>query len=292
MKDKNNAVKVGIAILLFFFFVFTLALTSKISSPEQVKNIFNIYNEPKSKKKVKISVDAIKEIMTGLYPQYSKLGIPLLSINIENPTPKSISVNLESEIIDISHKAKSIEIIKSGEKKTLAHCPQIKDNTKLLDGNSIFTLHYVLKIDEKIISEESVSIKFVAKDVLFWGYMDNNNNFIDTSELIAAWVTPTTKEIRELLKKSAKYHPDNSLYGYQLESNDDSKLIEYSRKQVKAIYNCLKKEYNIRYVNTPVSFTPKNIIAQRINFPSETLTRNIANCIDSAVLFASAIEAI
>jgi hypothetical protein len=60
--------------------------------------------------------------------------------------------------------------------------------------------------------------------------------------------------------------------------------------QVKAIYNALKYNYNLSYVNAPVAFGVGE--SQRVNTPDESLARGSANCIDGAVLFASAIEAI
>lgn len=284
----------GAAFILFV--IFTIFLTNKISSPEQLETMlkndkFTSETNTVRDKKVRIIIDSVTEVMSGLYPQYRKLNIPVISVEIENPFPYSISVYMESEITGASHKTRTIEIVKAKDRIQISQYPSLLSEMNITNNKNL-NLHYLIKIDGSVVTENSTEVKFVARDVLFWGYIDSNNKFVDTSMLIAGWVTPNTQEIRQLLKDASYYHPNEGLYGYQLNDGTDVELRDYARDQVKAIYNSLKYNYEINYVNTPVSFTPKNIVAQRINLPSETLLRGIANCIDSTVLFASALEAI
>lgn len=301
MEEKKtiNPIQIILIIAFIIFLSLTFYLSTKIKSPDEIESLLkldsNLLNATGDKKehKIRITVDTVTEVMTGIYSQYRKLNIPLLSIEIENPYDYSISVYLESEIIGLTHKTRTIEIVKPYDVLRLEQYPQLKSSVDIQREKGVSSnLHYIIKIDSKIVSEQSVEVKFFPRDVLFWGYIDKDNRFIDTSILISAWVTPNIPEIRQLLKNSVDFHPKKSLYGYQLQDEDPQKLRDYARLQVKAIYDCLKNEYDIHYVNTPVSFTPKNIVAQRINLPSETLSRGMANCIDATVLFASAIEAI
>lgn len=298
MKEKILLILFRVTSLALFltFIGITVFLSMKIKSPEQIETLLKFDNqnnvqENNIDKKVRIIVDNVSEIMTGLYPQYRKLGIPLISIEIENPLPYSISVYMESEIVGLSYKTRSIEIVKAKDRVQISQYPQLINNIQIKDNN-IANLHYIVKIDGRIVSEQSIEVTFVPRDVLFWGYLDSNNKFVDTSLLLAGWVTPNIPDIRQLLRNASFFHPEKSLYGYQLESVNSIELRDYARTQVKAIYDCLRNNYEIHYVNTPVAFTPKNIVAQRINLPSETLSRGIANCIDSTVLFASAMESI
>ncbi len=300
MQERNgNAFKIILVITFTLFIVTTLFLTSKIRSDqlssgnfyENGRNYLNSGYGSRTNKKVRISIEYAKDVMSGLYTQYQKLNIPIINLVVENPFNKSVSIYLESEIVGLTHKTKSINIVEGGEKINIEQYPPLTKDIRL-ESNHTATLSYMIQVDGKIVTEQSVSITFVARDVLFWGYFNNKNQFINGSSLISAWVTPNHTRIRELLKIAVKYHPNNSLYGYQSKSDDIIELRDYSREQLKAIYNAVKNEYNINYVNTPVSLTPQNIVAQRINLPSETLSRGIANCIDSVVLFASALEAI
>ncbi len=294
MREKNgNAFKLILVITFLLFIITTLFLTNKIRSEQLLahgntdESIFN----NKDNKKVKISIEHSKEIMSGLYNQYQKLNIPIIKLVVENPFNKSVSVYLESEVVGLTYKTKSTNVIDGGETTNIVQYPPLISDVRF-ESNHTAALNYMIKVDGKIVAEQSVLVKFVASDVLFWGYFDSEHNFVSGSSLISAWVTPNHSQIRKLLKIAVKHHPNRSLYGYQLETNDIEKLRLYSEEQVRAIYNAIKEDYDINYVNTPVSFTPKNIVAQRINLPSETLSRGIANCIDSVVLFASALEAI
>jgi hypothetical protein len=292
MKEKSDSpFKVLLVITFVMFILSTLFLTSRIKSEQfPGEGHKDPPGNPESPK-VKISIDTVKEVMSGLYPQYRKLGIPMMTITVENPFSKAVSIYLESEIVGITHKTRSIEMVNPDNTTKIEQYPPLIGNLKI-NTNQLTSLNYTIKVDGKVVAEQSAPVKFVARDVLFWGYIDDGDNFVDTSAFIAAWVTPNHPDLRGLLKNASRYHPNRSLYGYQLKSNDPAELRDYARIQVKSIYKALKNDYDINYVNTPVSFTPKNIVAQRINLPSETLSRGIANCIDSTVLFASALEAI
>lgn len=64
--------------------------------------------------------------------------------------------------------------------------------------------------------------------------------------------------------------------------------VEIVTYQVGAIYSVLQ-DMGVSYVSTPADFFES---AQHIKYPSETVTDKSGNCIDGAVLFASAIEAL
>ena len=57
--------------------------------------------------------------------------------------------------------------------------------------------------------------------------------------------------------------------------------------QVKAIYESLKYDYNVTYVNALISYPDGT---QKVRLPNDALTYGSANCIDGAVLFAAALE--
>jgi hypothetical protein len=61
---------------------------------------------------------------------------------------------------------------------------------------------------------------------------------------------------------------------------------------LEAVYNVINDVYRIRYVNTPVSLARTDrTFVQRIRLPSETIQQQAGNCIETAALYASAIEA-
>ena len=110
MKEKSDSpFKLILVIAFLLFIISTLFLTGRIKS-EQIMGQPNENKSPNTAK-VRISIDTVKEVMSGLYPQYRKIGIPMITITIENPLSKPVSIYLESEIVGISHKTRSIEMV-------------------------------------------------------------------------------------------------------------------------------------------------------------------------------------
>jgi len=82
------------------------------------------------------------------------------------------------------------------------------------------------------------------------------------------------------------------LSGYQCDENcTPEQEAAYADLQVMTIYNALKEDYQISYVNLDSTFESMGYV-QRISTPDVSLGLHSANCIDGAVLFASALEAI
>jgi hypothetical protein len=110
--------------------------------------------------------------------------------------------------------------------------------------------------------------------------------WLDMTPYLGAFVTPNAPEVMTFLRKVADYHPKQQLPGYQ----GSKAAVE---PQVKAIYDALKTEAKIRYVNSVLTSSPDEGFAdQRVRLPRESLTDCEANCIDGTVLVASLLEAI
>jgi hypothetical protein len=104
----------------------------------------------------------------------------------------------------------------------------------------------------------------------------------DLSHYLGAFVTPNEPSVMHFLRKAARHHPDGQLYGYQA-------AVE---PQVRAIFQALKLDANITYVNSLVSFNPEEgSRSQRVRLPRQALDEQQANCLDGALLFASLLEA-
>ena len=98
----------------------------------------------------------------------------------------------------------------------------------------------------------------------------------------------------EIINKSGNYYLefDNSFSFLTPKTVPYTLTISYNydlvNAQVKAIYLALQNDYNIDYVNSTISYPDG--ITQRIRLPQDALELGSANCIDGAVLFASALE--
>lgn len=107
----------------------------------------------------------------------------------------------------------------------------------------------------------------------------------DLSQYYGAFVTPNAPAVMEFLSRAKQYHPEKEFGGYQ-----DCASVEL---QVKALFDALKAETKITYVNSVIAFSPDHGWAnQRVRLPRESLEHGMANCVDGTVLFASLLEAI
>ncbi len=109
---------------------------------------------------------------------------------------------------------------------------------------------------------------------------------MDLSRYLGAFVTPNAPALMAFLRQAAALHPQKRLVGYQ----GDLSQVE---PQVRAIFEALKRQAEITYVNSVIAFSPDQGAAnQRVRLPRECLEHHQANCIDGTVLVASLLEAI
>lgn len=116
-------------------------------------------------------------------------------------------------------------------------------------------------------------------------YNPADGTWKDMSRYLGAFVTPNQPEIMRFLRRVATKHAAMRLVGNQ----DDADV----GAQVEAVFNALKSEANIVYVNSVKDFNPDaGVKSQRLRLPAESLHDQQANCVDGSVLFASLLEAL
>lgn len=103
---------------------------------------------------------------------------------------------------------------------------------------------------------------------------------------LGAYVTPNAPAVMRFARQVAERHPQRQLPGYTSDKSD----VE---PQVRAVFQALKQDAQISYINSLLAFGPEDGLAlQRVRLPSEALEQRSANCIDATLLFASLLEAI
>jgi hypothetical protein len=108
----------------------------------------------------------------------------------------------------------------------------------------------------------------------------------DMALYFGAFVTPNAPSLMKFLRSATDCHPDGRLVGYQGSRNGVA-------SQVKALFQALKDEARITYVNSVIDFSPvQGFASQRVRLPRESLENREANCIDGTVMFASLLEGI
>ncbi len=129
-----------------------------------------------------------------------------------------------------------------------------------------------------IVYDGTEPVKLLSRNDVIMG----NDRFLP---FIATHVTPNDRAVDELLSYAAEFTPKRTIKGYLGSKREDVQA------EVAAIYQAIAK-LGVHYRNHPGSFMDsKAAHAQRVTFPAESIHGTGANCIDGAVLFASAFEA-
>ena len=134
----------------------------------------------------------------------------------------------------------------------------------------------------RIEAHDSLPVWMLARNAAPLAVRDlQSGAWIDLSRYFGAFVTPNRPEIMAFLRKAAEHHPQKRLAGYQSDVT----------AQVRAIFDALKEDAGITYVNSTLSFNPEQSArGQRVRLPRQSLEERQANCIDGTLLFASLLE--
>lgn len=205
----------------------------------------------------------------------------LRELTISNTTGelwKNIKVHLSAAPAFIKPKTWLIDQIESKDDK------EIRDRYMELDADFLLNLHeaingevvFNLEVENEIIDEVRLPVQLLAYND--WG----GANYIP--ELLAAYVMPNAKgidtllgEVGKLLQQKGK---NSALNGYQDKSA--SRVWEMSS----ALYTVIANQ-GITYCLPPKSFESNG---QKIRLPFNILEDKVATCLDSTLLFASALE--
>ncbi|MHC4253559.1 MAG: hypothetical protein ACYS9X_30945, partial [Planctomycetota bacterium] len=189
-----------------------------------------------------------------------------------------------------------------GQSRTLELSPVFADSIMQLTEERMTNVTLkVEKTDGGVVVEKTIPVRLLSRNDMVW----SGEQTFDLMFLIAVFVTPrpSDKSIDRLLREAADRTPFGSIIGYQEATVDRiEKTSRYTlghrvkkrlshkeivEAQAKAIFDTIKAR-GVKYVNAPVSFGRD---AQRIKYADEVLADRSGNCIETTVLFASAIEA-
>lgn len=235
------------------------------------------------------------------------LNVSDVEYTIQNPTAVPIRVQLTSQYPGYS--TPTINVITIDARSTSMFRQFIILDVERIQGirtptraNLYYTVEY--RDDDSWILHEAQTkpVTFYPMDQMVWATEDSRGKITIYHGLIATFVTPQSRGVADLLAKAkeratsdsderyGEYRLERRLPGYIGSPASCSGAKNYTNLQVKAIYNALKYDYNLSYVHAPVAFGMGN--SQRVSIPDESLSSGSANCIDGAVLFASALERI
>ncbi|MBN1690390.1 MAG: hypothetical protein JW901_05160 [Dehalococcoidia bacterium] len=241
------------------------------------------------KSDIKVNVVPMQSVTPAIYLQMPNLDITFVDFEITNNGDNAVRLSVESELQGYSEKA--IDTVDVG-----PHSTAVVGQTPILKPQAIpleianTTLHYrIADSSGAVIQEQTLPVKIYGRDTMLWA-MQEGDDWIDTSVFIGAFVTPHAPEIDELARQAAEYHPSNSMEGYQCSQCSDDQWTEYTTAHVKAVYEALQQDYSLKYINSTIAFSNESEAPQRVRLPAESINTKSSNCIDGAVLYASALE--
>lgn len=241
---------------------------------------------------VEIGVESLPSVMTGMYNQFGRLGLALSDFILKNNSSEPVDFDIVCEIQNYSNEAKAMVTVEPGKTETISLSPLLLPGVSFREVREA-AVSYTVFVNEDEYVSETMPLTMYANDTMLWGVVEEGE-FINTSVLIAGWVTPHAEVVEALVAKSRKAHPGGVLEGYQcVDCKDEDQWREYTALQVKAIFETLGKKYDISYVNSPIAFSgsPDQMV-QKVRLPKDSIKYGTANCVDATVLLASALEAV
>jgi hypothetical protein len=230
------------------------------------------------------------QVPTAIYHLLDPEFNPLVSCKVTNHVDTVRRLRITSYIEGFSATAINTVELEVGKNLTIKQSPTLyRRQIKELNELTTATLNVLVEDldNQKVENHSTHHIWLLARSTAPIAVRDPKNGKLqDFSPYLGAFVTPNAPDLMHFLRSAAQRHPTGRLVGYQGDANEVT-------PQVKALFEALKEEANITYVNSLISFTPEQGMAnQRVRLPRESLSDSQANCIDGSVLFASLLEAI
>lgn len=239
-----------------------------------------------------VEVAIFDAVVPAAYLQMPTLGETFADFSIRNPSGSARTYTIESQIAGFTEKSVNTVTIPSGGSEVIGQTPTLLSSAIPREMTPA-QFHYKIALsDGTLVEEQTLPISIYAKDTMIWAVSEGE----ETTELtpyIAAWVTPHAPGIDTLVRDAAEYHPGRGISGYQCGDQCTNEEWEAdTNSQVKAIFESLKNDYQIVYINSPFAYGKATENVQRVRLPADSLSAKSANCIDGTVLYASALESI
>ncbi len=227
-------------------------------------------------------------VPTAIYHLLDENEHPLVECEVKNSAPQTRRVRVSSYIEGYTAPAIESVEIERGQTYRFSQLPTLFPE-RLRDLHELTRATLNVQIDDldgKIELHKTVPIWLLSRNSAPLRVRDPaSGGWNDLTRYLGAFVTPNEPTIMGFLRRVVEHHPQRMLFGYQPDRD-----VEI---QVQAIFEALRQDANVTYVNSTINFNPEEgARSQRVRLPRQSLQEQQANCIDGTLLFASLLEAI
>jgi hypothetical protein len=239
-----------------------------------------------------VQVDYVytSNLITIIYPLYGTILDDFVVVTLANQGDSPAEVLVSSEISGYTSQAMDTVTVEPGETLEVRQNPLLVPE-KLDELNVEKPAQFHIRVaqlesgEEKTLLEETGNTLVYARRDFPWsipGFSD-----AEVFELLAAMSTPNDPAVEALIRQAAEYTSSGIMWsGYGDNVNDEGGGV-WDRLQ--AIWQAESNDYDLTYISTWVSYAPGSV--QRIRLPAEVLEQRSGNCIELALLYAAAAEA-
>lgn len=215
------------------------------------------------------------------YASYQNAVPVVRNIALVNETGQNfadLSLLLTADPPFLRPKTWAIDRLLQGDEITLSDRKVDLDPAYLggLDEAERGVISLTLRRGDEVLAQERLDVRLLARDE--WGGVE------DMAQLLPAFVMPNDPAIAGLLRAAADqpaaYGHPSALDGYQSGSAQRAYLL------AAAVYSVITG-LGLHYAEPPASFEQRG---QKVRRPSTVETERLATCLDTSLLFASALE--
>ena len=214
-------------------------------------------------------------------PNERKWGV--VSVDVSNSTDSDQRYRIAVKVVGWSDQEVQMVNVPAGAVRTFIFAPSFLP--RLYRNREIMPATAQIPISDgnsKSVYSITVPVRLRAVEDMFWG------QGFKYAQFIASWVTPHDPRVERVLSRAKELMPGRRLPGYEEWKNPAGQEHE-TRLEARAIYSALQKQ-KLSYVKSSLTFGANPDVSERIRTPRESIIASSANCIDAAVLFASAFE--
>jgi hypothetical protein len=230
------------------------------------------------------------ELMTPFSQLYGTILPHFVVATITNDNAQAVKVKMTSGIAGFTNP--TIATITVAGKKTakVEQDPELTSTaidtlTSQKPGQLEVLVTYLDNGQDRTVLDETDNVVVTGRSDFPWSIQGMTE--ADTFELLGVMVTPTDPAVKnDLIRAAANYDPSHGIVsGYQSDGDADNSVYQ----RLDDIWQAETNDFDLTYISTPVSFAPGD--TQAIRLPSEALSSSSGNCIELALLYASAVEA-